>query len=95
MATNARRTQDSIDLPSDARKLGVDGEGDVHYYSRYHSRLWVNPHDDTEATLVAEIDALSEWVDFVDARQGWEDCNYKGDSADLIEHLTERVEVAD
>jgi hypothetical protein len=93
MTTNARRTQDSIELPSDARRLGVDGEGDIHYYSRYHGRLWVNVH--AETTLVADIDALGDWVSYIDARHGWQECNYEGDSRGLVGTLAERVEVRD
>lgn len=74
-------------LPSHATKLGVDGEGDTHWFSAYASRVWVT--DETAVKLTVETDDLPRWVDFVNERRDWTYHNHS--EGDVVATLTEEV----
>lgn len=76
-------------LPSSASLLGVDGEGDEHYYSAYHARLWVDQAEGDVITMGLAPEHLTQWVDRIDARYGWAECHHS--RADPFAALAERA----
>lgn len=77
-------------LPSHATRLGVDGDGDTHWYSRYAGHLWVVGEDGV-MKFDGGLDALSEWVHYVDAKHGWVELHWA--DGDVVATLSAGVEV--
>lgn len=69
-----------LELPSDTNKLGVDGNGAAHYYSRIANEVFVAESDDSTRTFDLDntpCDVLSEWVGHVETQRGeWRDLRY-------------------
>lgn len=80
----------SIDLPSDALRLGVDSEGATHYYSRIAGTVAVIETDGGVHRTELEERPLETWIDFVADERGWETLHYVESFVDLFA----RVEVA-
>ena len=80
----------SIDLPSDALRLGVDSEGATHHYSRIAGTVAVIETDGGVHRTELEERPLETWIDFVADERGWETLQY----ADSFIELFDRVEVA-
>lgn len=76
-------------LASDEFFLGVDGEGEEHYFSRIYWTVWVFDGDE----LVRRQDVrerLEDWVKFVDERRGWDECHYRLEGS-LIDRFADIV----
>lgn len=73
---------DRTDLASDAGRIGVDGDGATHYYSRIHSTVWVVADDGEDLEhLERDVHAgsdLTAWVDYVSVERGWSSTNLHG-----------------
>jgi len=56
-----------IELPTDVQRLGVDGAGEVHYYSPRTARVWVVDANDDAVTHEADLAGkrVHEWLDHV------------------------------
>ena len=75
----------SIDFPSDATKLGVDGEDSTHYYSRIADAVAVQtPNGTVERRESLEDRKLATWIVYVDDKRGWRDLNYAESFADIL-----------
>ena len=94
MTTNTRLSEKRIDgLPSHAHCIGVDSEGDEHYYSSYDKRLRVSRDGEIVQTEDLSDRSLGEWVAFVRARRGWAHCHYS--EQDAFSALAERVTITE
>ena len=80
----------SIDLPSDALRLGVDSEGATHHYSRIAGTVAVVEMDGDVHRIDLEERPLETWIDYVADERGWETLHYVESFVDLFA----RVEVA-
>ena len=80
----------SIDLPSDALRLGVDSEGATHHYSRIAGTVTVVEVDGGVHRTDLEDRPLEMWIDFVADERGWETLRY----VESFVELFDRVEVA-
>jgi hypothetical protein len=80
----------SIDLPSDALRLGVDSEGATHHYSRIAGTVAVVETDGGVHRTDLEEQLLETWIDYVADERGWETLRY----VDSFVELFDRLEVA-
>jgi hypothetical protein len=56
--------------------IGVDGEGDWHFWSRYDRRVIVVSDDEVETCdLKYTNEALGKWYEHTRDDRGWVDCN--------------------
>ena len=82
-----------LELPSDATKLGVDGNGAAHYYSRIANEVFVSERDGTTRTFdldATPCDGPSDWTDHVHAQRGdWRDLRYRDGNA--FAHLAKQL----
>ena len=82
--------QPAIDLPTDALKLGVDGEGSRHHYSRIaHAVVAVTPAGHVERHEQLGERRLGDWIAYVDDKRGWESVNYRGTFAEVVAEALE------
>lgn len=73
-------------LPNDVLPLGVDGEGNVHHYTRREHLVVVEtPSGHVERREELDDRPLEEWIEFVeDEDVGWETLNYADCFADVL-----------
>lgn len=91
MTTNdPMQERSTVQLPTDAFRLGVDAAGNTHYHSRIRDRMYVVGADGViEDVQGLEGAPLTDWIAFVEEQLGaWETCRYDPDG---IAALTERV----
>jgi|GEM_PF-3901820 len=90
---------DHLDLPRDAKLLGVDGAGEVHLHSPRAEWVWVIDPDAEPPAVTHEADVpegrLEAFVDRVrDERGAWEDLRYVfGDTDPLAAVLGRAIEL--
>lgn len=90
MSTNTTQHNDVIDLPTDALKLGVDGEQSTHHYSRIaHEVVAVTPAGHVERHEHLGDRRLVEWIAYVDGKRGWETLNYAESFAEIVAEALE------
>lgn len=81
-------------LPADAAKLGVDGDGDVHYFSRQATAVYVfdgageliYSRDDIEAG-----DPLDGWMTHISDVRGWDSINLYGSFIEAFASQLEEI----
>ena len=80
------------ELPTDTLRLGVDGVGATHYFSRIADTVVVVDIDGTvEQKQELGNRPLPEWIDYVEAERGWVDLRYADSLGDLIVDALERT----
>jgi len=83
-----------IELPTDVQRLGVDGAGEVHYYSPRTARVWVVDANDDAVTHEADLAGkrVHEWLDHVREERGsWHACNYDRSLGEGLANALERA----
>jgi len=73
MNENDTAEVEGIDLPSDAYRLGVDGEGREHWHSPMGGHLWTLRSGDLVHEESLTETSVVEWVLFVADLCGWEE----------------------
>lgn len=60
-------------IPRSASVLGVDSAGRVHLFAHHPTEIWVVDDSGTECLhYLTTSKPLSEWVDFVEQKCGWQ-----------------------
>ncbi len=92
MTDNEPRTQDGIDLPSNAYELGVDERGATHYHSALAHKVWVV--EDGEIAHEFDVDDIQDYEQHVADTRGWEEVYLSegGFAETLVELVTDAVE---
>lgn len=85
MSIQTPKKKEGTDPPSDATKLGVDGEGSTHYYSRIADAVAVQaPSGTVERRESLEDRQLATWIAYVDDKRGWSELNYAESFGDIL-----------
>jgi hypothetical protein len=97
MNANEANARESIDLPSDAYRLGVDDEGRDHWHSPMSTHLWTLRDGDVVHEESLTERSVVEWVLFVDELCGWDQrqpVEESGGVGSIIDDLADELEVA-
>ena len=97
MDTNEADARESIDMPSDAYRLGVDDEEREHWHSPMNARLWTLRDGELVREESLTERSVVEWVLFVDELCGWDErqpVEESGGVGSIIDDLADELEVA-
>lgn len=84
MSTNDTLRQELDARTDDSHRIGIDACGLAHYFDVHLGVVWtVTALGDIANTT--HVDALSTWVQFVDADRGWQTCRFSNRS--LVEDI--------
>jgi len=88
------------DIPADIQRLGIDGAGEVHYFSPRAAWVWVVDADGGLLTITHEADLsgrqVHEWLDHVRGERGtWRACNYDRSLGEGLANALKRGQEAD
>lgn len=84
MQTNDIARQELDARTDDPHRIGIDACGLAHYFDAQLSTVWTITALGDVAHVI-EVDALSEWVEFVRDDRGWQCCTYSEQSlADVL-----------